>query len=59
MPILNFTVRSQDIDNKDAAADSTAPAKKTIRLEQHLKIKYLKLLHIYHNLDNSNMKDLI
>jgi len=57
MPILNFTVRSQDIDNKDAAADSTAPAKKTIRLEQHLKLKYLKLLHIYHNLDNSNISD--
>ena len=57
MPILNFTVRSQDIDNKDAGATSTAPAKKTIRLEQHLKLKYLKLLHIYHNLDNSNISD--
>jgi hypothetical protein len=57
MAILNFTIRSQDIDNKDLANTTTAAAKKTIRLEQHLKIKYLKLLHIYHNLDNSNISD--
>jgi len=57
MAILNFTIRSQDIDNKELANTTTSAAKKTIRLEQHLKIKYLKLLHIYHNLDNSNISD--
>ena len=57
MAILNFTIRSQDIDHKDAVADDTRAVKKTIKLEQHLKIRYLKLLHIYHNLDNSNISD--
>lgn len=57
MAILNFTIRSQDIDNKDASNTDTRGVKKTIKLEQHLKIRYLKLLHIYHNLDNSNISD--
>ena len=31
--------------------------KKTIKLEQHLKLRYLKLLHIYHNVDNTSITD--
>lgn len=57
MPILNFTIRSQDIDFKDVANTDTRQAKKTIKLEQGLKLKYLKLLHIYHNINNSNISD--
>ena len=50
MPILNFSIRSQDIDFKDVANTDERQAQKTIKLEQGLKLKYLKLLHIYHNL---------
>jgi len=57
MAILNFTIRSQDVDHASESATDTRQAQKTIKLEQHLKIKYLKLLHIYHNLDNSNISD--
>lgn len=59
MPILNFTIRSQDIDGRDATLNGTdaQSAKKTIRLEHGLKLKYLKLLHIYHNLDNTHISD--
>tara|TARA_E500000318_G_scaffold6661_1_gene6304 strand:- start:384 stop:959 length:576 start_codon:yes stop_codon:yes gene_type:complete len=57
MAILNFTIRSQDVDFAGESATDTRQAQKTIKLEQHLKIKYLKLLHIYHNLDNSNISD--
>ena len=59
MPILNFTIRSQDIDHSDSTLNGTdaRSAKKTIRLEHGLKLKYLKLLHIYHNLDNTHISD--
>ena len=57
MGILNFSIRSQDIDFKDAVAADTRQAKKTIKLEQGLKLRYLKLLHIYHNIDNTNITD--
>jgi len=57
MGILNFSIRSQDIDFKDAVAGDTRQAKKTIKLEQGLKLRYLKLLHIYHNIDNTNITD--
>lgn len=57
MAILNFTIRSQDVDFAGESATDTRQAQKTIKLEQHLKIKYLKLLHIYHNLDNSHISD--
>tara|TARA_R100000773_G_scaffold44068_1_gene43933 strand:- start:1 stop:579 length:579 start_codon:yes stop_codon:yes gene_type:complete len=58
MGILNFSIRSQDIDNASTAgATSSEQAKKTIKLEQHLKLKYLKLLHIYHNIDNPSITD--
>ncbi len=58
MPILNFSIRSQDVNNaKTAGFTSTEQAKKTIKLEQHLKLRYLKLLHIYHNIDNSSITD--
>jgi len=58
MAILNFSIRSQDIDHASTAgATSTQQAKKTIKLEQHLKLRYLKLLHIYHNIDNTSITD--
>ena len=59
MGILNFTIRSQDIDHSDSTLNGTdaRSAKKTIRLEHGLKLKYLKLLHIYHNLDNTHISD--
>ena len=58
MAILNFSIRSQDVDNaKTAGATSAQQAKKTIKLEQHLKLRYLKLLHIYHNVDNTSITD--
>ena len=57
MGILNFSIRSQDIDFKDEVAGDTRQAKKTIKLEQGLKLRYLKLLHIYHNIDNTNITD--
>jgi len=57
MAILNFTIRSQDVDFAGESSTDTRQAQKTVKLEQHLKIKYLKLLHIYHNLDNSHISD--
>ena len=59
MGILNFSIRSQDIDFKDAVAADTRQAKKTIKLEQGLKLRYLKLLHIYHNIDNTNSNNTV
>lgn len=53
MPILSFTMRSQDLDNP--ASHTTQTAKKTIKLRDTYKMKYLKLLHIYHNLNFSNL----
>lgn len=50
MPILSITMRSQDLDN-------TNNAEKTIKLEQTYKMRYMKLLHIYHNIDNANISD--
>ena len=58
MAILNFTIRSQDVAH--AATTSTTnsvPAEKTIKLEQGLKLRYLKLLHIFHNIDNTSITD--
>ena len=57
MPILNFTMRSQDINNNGDIATSTRIAEKTIKLEKTFKMKYLKLLHIYHNITNPNISD--
>jgi len=57
MPILNFSIRSQDLDNHNDASGSTRPAEKTIKLERTFKMKYLKLLHIYHNISNANISD--
>ena len=57
MPILNFSIRSQDIDFKDVANTDERQAQKTIKLEQGLKLKYLKLLHIYHNLNTANISN--
>lgn len=59
MGILNFTIRSQDIDHSDSTLNGTdaRSVKKTIKLEHGLKLKYLKLLHIYHNLDNTHISD--
>tara|TARA_R100001463_G_scaffold59006_1_gene111308 strand:- start:392 stop:946 length:555 start_codon:yes stop_codon:yes gene_type:complete len=50
MPILAFTIRSQELD-------AGLKAKKTIKLEQTFKMEYLKLLHIYHNIDNNNISN--
>jgi len=58
MAILNFTIRSQDVDHAATAAiTNTTPAEKTIKLEQGLKLRYLKLLHIFHNIDNTSITD--
>jgi len=57
MPILNFSIRSQDLDNNNDGGTSTRPAEKTIKLERTFKMKYLKLLHIYHNISNANISD--
>ena len=57
MPILNFSIRSQDLNNNADPDGSTRIAEKTIKLEKTFKIKYLKLLHIYHNVSNANISD--
>lgn len=46
MPILSFTVKGTDIGLSDGVR---------IKLDKHKKIKYLKMLHIYHNLETSNL----
>jgi len=55
MPILSFTMRSQDIDNP---ADHTSQtAIQTINLKQSFKMKYLKLLHLYTNISYTEIHD--
>ena len=46
MGILSFTVKGSDIGLNDGAI---------VKLDRHRKIKYLKLLHIYHNLETANL----
>tara|TARA_R100000951_G_scaffold436_1_gene2060 strand:- start:1609 stop:2181 length:573 start_codon:yes stop_codon:yes gene_type:complete len=53
MPILSFTVRSQDLDNP--SDHTTQVATKTIKLPKTYKMKYLKLLHCYHNINFTNI----
>lgn len=53
MPILSFSMRSQDLDNP--SSHTNQPAIKTIKLNETYKMKYLKLLHIYHNINNTNI----
>lgn len=55
MPILSFSMRSQDIDNPSTHTSQTAI--KTIKFNQTYKMKYLKLLHIYHNISYTNIHD--
>jgi len=55
MPILSFTMRSQDIDNP--ADHTTQTATKTINLKQTFKMKYLKLLHLYTNISYTEIHD--
>ena len=55
MPILSFSMRSQEIDNPATETDTIAT--KTIKLNETYKMKYLKLLHIYHNIDYSEIHD--
>lgn len=58
MPILNMTIRSQDVDHAaTTTATNSVPAEKTIKLETGLKLRYLKLLHIFHNIDNTSITD--
>ena len=51
MPILNISFRSQDMD----LGGDDSIAKKTFKLNRTYKFKYLKLLHIYHNVHFSNI----
>tara|TARA_R100000149_G_C5815764_1_gene97126 strand:- start:91 stop:723 length:633 start_codon:yes stop_codon:yes gene_type:complete len=55
MPIFQLSMRSQDLDNGNLAATEFKPAVKTFRLQQTFKMKYLKLLHIYTNLNSVNL----
>ena len=55
MPILNLTMRSQDLDGGDNSNNASLIAKKTFNLQRTFRIKYLKLLHIYHNIDYANI----
>ena len=55
MPILSFTMRSQDIDNPDDHTSQTAI--QTINLKQTFKMKYLKLLHLYTNISYTEIHD--
>jgi len=57
MPILNMCIRSQDLDGATDAADDTRQAKKTIKLQDGYKMRFLKLLHVYHNINNTNISD--
>ena len=59
MPILQLSMRSQDLDggNVFTATSEFNPAKKTFRLNETYKFKYLKLLHVYHNLASANLID--
>ena len=59
MPILQLSMRSQDLDNGAFlnATSELQPAKKTFRLNETYKMKYLKLLHVYHNLSSANLID--
>ena len=50
MPILNFCIRSQDLDGSADASSDTRQAKKTIKLQDGYKMRFLKLLHVYHNI---------
>lgn len=57
MPLLNFTIRSQDVDNNADPNTTTRQAQKTVKLEKTYKMKYLKLLHLYHNITNTSILD--
>ena len=57
MPILNFCIRSQDLDGSSDASSDTRHAKKTIKLEDGYKMRFLKLLHVYHNINNTAISD--
>tara|TARA_R100000951_G_scaffold39063_1_gene32945 strand:+ start:4585 stop:5064 length:480 start_codon:yes stop_codon:yes gene_type:complete len=46
MAILSFTVKGADIGKIDGHR---------VKLHRSMKIKYLKLLHIYHNIETSNL----
>ena len=57
MAILNFCIRSQDLDGSADASPDTRQAKKTIKLQDSYKMRFLKLLHVYHNLNNTAISD--
>ena len=57
MPILNFSIRSQEVDNNNDVNTSTRITQKTFKLQNTYKMKYLKLLHIYHNISLENISD--
>lgn len=57
MPILNLTIRSQDLDFSTDLASDTRIAQKTFKFERTFKMKYLKLLHVFHNINNTDISD--
>lgn len=57
MPILNFCIRSQDLDGSSDASSDARQATKTIKLQDSYKMRFLKLLHVYHNVNNTAISD--
>lgn len=55
MPILQLSMRSQDIDGGNDVGNKLLIAKKTFRLNKTFKFKYLKLLHVYTNIATQNI----
>jgi len=57
MPILQLSMRSQDLDGGNDVNNANLIAKKTFRLNKTFKMKYLKLLHVYTNISSANIID--
>ena len=55
MPILQLSMRSQDLDGGNDVNNNGSIAKKTFRLNKTFKLKYLKLLHVYTNINSANI----
>lgn len=55
MPILQLSMRSQDLDGGNSVSNKLLIAKKTFRLNKTFKFKYLKLLHVYTNIATQNI----
>ncbi len=57
MPILNLTIRSQDLDFSTDKTPDDRIAQKTFKFERTYKMKYLKLLHVFHNINNTDISN--